>query len=125
MRISEIKTGRLKPYYIVITLSDSSSAETLIYADTPENAWLIASKQYGSKNIVSITDPNHPKPTKPSAKPGTLQFWRDRLRKYARLATLEPRPLEFADQVDDYLARQDQRSLARIKAEKAKRHLRR
>jgi hypothetical protein len=32
----------------------------------------------------------------------------------------EPKPVEFADQVDDYLKRQDDRQLARVKAEKAK-----
>jgi hypothetical protein len=64
------------------------------------------------------------KTTKATDKPGTLQFWRDRFRKYARLSQPETKTVEFADQVDDYLARQDARSLARVKAEKAKQHLR-
>ena len=91
----------------------------MIYANTPENAWLIASKQYGSKNIVSVNDPNRPKANKPTDKPSAIQFWTNRLRKFARLAQPEPKPIEFADQVDDYLDRQDAISLARVKAEKA------
>lgn len=120
MRFNEFKQPTLRPYRIVVLLSDNSSAETLIYADTPENAWLIASKQYGSKNIVSVNDPNRPRANKPTDKPSAIQFWADRFRKYARLAKPEPKPKEFADQVDDYLDRQDARSLARVKAEKAK-----
>ena len=120
MRFNEFKQPALHPYRIVVLLSDNSSAETLIYADTPENAWLIASKQYGSKNIVSVNDPNRPTTTNPTDKPSALQFWADRFRKYARLAQPEPTPVEFADQVDDYLDRQDARSLARIKSKKAK-----
>ena len=120
MRFNEFKQTKLRPYRIVVLLSDNSSAETLIYSDTPENAWLIASKQYGNKNIVSVNDPNRPVANKPSYKPSAIQFWADRFRKYARLAQPEPKPLEFADQVDDYLDRQDARSLARAKAEKAK-----
>ena len=123
MRFNEFKQPTLKAYRIVVLLSDNSSAETLIYSDTPENAWLIASKQYGSKNIVSVNDPNRPITNKPSDKPSAIQFWADRFRKYARLAQPEPKPLEFADQVDDYLDRQDARSLARVKAEKAKRNM--
>jgi hypothetical protein len=120
MRFNEFKQPTLKAYRIVVVLSDNSSAETLIYSDTPENAWLIASKQYGSKNIVSVNDPNRPKANKPTDKPSAIQFWADRFRKYARLAQPESEPTEFADQVDDYLDRQDARSLARVKAEKAK-----
>jgi len=123
MRFNEFKQPTLRPYRIVVLLSDNSSAETLIYADTPENAWLIASKQYGSKNIVSVNDPNRPNANKPSDKPSAIQFWANRLRKYARLAKSEPKPLEFADQVDDYLDRQDAKYLARVKAEKAKRQV--
>ena len=96
----------------------------MIYADNPENAWLIASKQYGSKNIVSVNDPNSPIAKKPTDRPSAIQFWADRFRKYARLAQPEPKPTEFADQVEDYLDRQDSRSLARVKAEKAKAELR-
>jgi hypothetical protein len=120
MRFNEFKKPTLKAYRIVVLLSDNSSAETLIYANTPENAWLIASKQYGSKNIVSVNDRNRPTANKPIDKPSAIQFWTDRFRKYARLAQPEPKPVEFADQVDDYLDRQDARSLARVKAEKAK-----
>jgi hypothetical protein len=120
MRFYEFKQPTLKAYRIVVMLSDNSSAETLIYADIPENAWLIASKQYGSNNIVSVTDPNIPTANKPTDKPSGIQFWADRFRKFARLAQPEPKPLEFADQVDDYLERQDARSLARVKAEKAR-----
>ena len=120
MRFNEFKQPTLKPYRIVVVLSDNSSAETLIYSDTPENAWLIASKQYGSRNIVSVNDPSRPLAKKPTDKPSAIQFWADRFRKYARLAQPEPKPVEFADQVDDYLDRQDARSLARVKAEKAK-----
>jgi hypothetical protein len=123
MRFNEFKQPTLKAYRIVVVLSDNSSAETLIYSDTPENAWLIASKQYGSKNIVSVNDPNRPTAKKPTDKPSAIQFWADRFRKYARLARPEPKSVEFADQVDDYLDRQDARSLARVKAEKAKRQL--
>ena len=123
MRFNEFKQPTLKAYRIVVLLSDNNSAETLIYSDTPENAWLIASKQYGSKNIVSVNDPHRPTANKPTDKPSALQFWADRFRKYARLAQPEPKPLEFADQVDDYLDRQDARSLARVKAEKAKRQI--
>ena len=123
MRFSEFKQTALHAYRIVVLLSDNSSAETLIYSDTPENAWLIASKQYGSNNIVSVNDPSRPIAKKPSDKPSAIQFWADRFRKYARLAQPEPTPVEFADQVDDYLDRQDARSLARVKAKKAKRQL--
>ena len=123
MRFHEFKQPALHPYRIVVVLSDNSSAETLIYSDTPENAWLIASKHYGSKNIVSVNDPNRPTVETPSKKTSALQFWADRFRKYARLAQPEPKPAEFTDQVDDYLDRQDARSLARVKAEKAKRQL--
>jgi hypothetical protein len=123
VRFNEFKQPTLKAYRIVVLLSDNSSAETLIYADTPENAWLIASKQYGSKNIVSVKDPNRPIAKKPTDKPSAIQFWGDRFRKYARLAQPESKPVEFADQVDAYLDRQDAKSLARVKAEKAKRQL--
>ena len=123
MRFNEFKQPTLRPYRIVVVLSDNSSAETFIYSDTPENAWLIASKQYGSKNIVSVKDPSRPLAKKPKDKPSALQFWANRFRKYARLAQPEPKPVEFADQVDDYLDRQDARSLARVKAEKARRRL--
>ena len=125
MRFNEFKQPTLKGYRIIVLLSDNSSAETLIYSDTPENAWLIASKQYGSKNIVSVNDANRPIAKKPTDKPSALQFWANRFRKYARLAQPEPKPIEFADQVDDYLDRQDARSLARVKAEKAKRQMNR
>jgi hypothetical protein len=120
MRFNEFKQPTLKAYRIVVVLSDNSSAETLIYSDTPENAWLIASKQYGSNNIVSVNDPRRPNANKPTDKLSALQFWANRFRKYARLAQPEPTPVEFADQVDNYLDRQDARSLARVKAEKAK-----
>jgi len=123
VRFNEFKQPTLRAYRIVVLLSDNSSAETLIYSDTPENAWLIASKQYGSNSIVSVNDPNIPRANKPTDKPSAIQFWADRFRKYARLAKPEPKPVEFADQVDDYLDRQDARSLARVKAEKAKRQL--
>jgi len=123
VRFNEFKQATLRPYRIVVLLSDNSSAETLIYADTPENAWLIASKQYGSKNIVSVNDPHRPTANKPTDKPSAIQFWTDRFRKFARLAKPEPKPTEFADQADDYLDRQDARSLARVKAEKAKRQI--
>ena len=123
MRFNEFKHPTLRPYRIVVLLSDNSSAETLIDSDTPENAWLIASRQYGSNNIVSVNDPNRPIANKPTDKPSAIQFWTDRFRKYARLAQPEPKPVEFADQVDNYLDRQDARSLARVKAEKAKRQL--
>lgn len=83
----------------------------------------MARRQYGSKNIVSVTDPDRIKTNSRTDKTGTLQFWRDRLRKYARLATPETTPVEFSDQVDDYLKQQGARSLARVKAEKAKRQL--
>ena len=125
MRYEEFKQPTLKAYRIVVLLSDNSSAETLIYSDTPENAWLMASKQYGSTNIVSVNDPNRPTAKKPTDKPSAIQFWANRLRKFARLAKPETKPTEFADQVDDYLDRQDARSLARVKAEKAKRQLNR
>jgi hypothetical protein len=121
MRFNEFS---LQPYRITVVLSDNSSAQTLIYADTPENAWLIASKQYGANNIVSVNDPRAPKTTKPVDRPSAIQFWANRFRKYARLAMPEPKPTEFADQVDDYLKRQDDRQLARVKAEKAKWQLR-
>jgi hypothetical protein len=120
MRFNEFKQPTLKAYRIVVMLSDNSSAETLIYSDSPENAWLIASKQYGRNSIVSVNDPSRPTANKPTDKPSAIQFWTDRFRKYARLAQPEPKPVEFADQVDDYLHRQDARSLARVKAEKAK-----
>ncbi len=124
MRFNEFKSPQLQPYRITVVLSDNSSAQTLIYADTPENAWLIASKQYGANNIVSVNDPRAPKATKPVDRPSAIQFWANRFRKYARLAMPEPKPEEFADQVDDYLKRQDDRQLARVKAEKAKWQLR-
>ncbi len=120
MRFNEFKSPTLRPYRITVVLSDNSSAQTLIYADTPENAWLIASKQYGSNNIVNVEDPRVIRAAKPIDKPSAIQFWADRFRKYARLAKPEPKPTEFADQVDDYLKRQDDRQLARVKAEKAK-----
>jgi hypothetical protein len=123
MRFNEFKQPKLRAFRITVVLSDNSSAQTLIYADAPENAWLIASKQYGANNIVGVDDPRAGKPTKPVDKPSAIQFWADRFRKYARLAKPEPKPVEFADQVDDYLKRQDDRQLARVKAEKAKRQL--
>ncbi len=124
MRFNEFQSPQLQPYRITVVLSDNSSAQTLIYADTPENAWLIASKQYGANNIVSVDDPRAVKATKPVDRPSAIQFWANRFRKYARLAKPEPKPIEFADQVDDYLKRQDDRQLARVKAVKAKDRLR-
>jgi len=123
MRFREFSIPNIAPYRITVVLSDNSSAQTLIYADTPENAWLIASKQYGANNIVSVDDPRAIKATKPVDKPSAIQFWANRFRKYARLAKPEPKPTEFADQVDDFLKGQDNRRLARVKAEKAKRKL--
>jgi hypothetical protein len=120
MRFNEFRSPQLHPYRITVVLSDNSSAQTLIYADTPENAWLIASKQYGAHNIVSVDDPRAVKGRKPTDKPSAIQFWANRFRKYARLAKPEHKPAEFADQVDDYLKRQDDRQLARVKAEKAR-----
>jgi len=105
MRFNEFKKSPLTPYRITVVLSDNSSAQTLIYADTPENAWLIAGKQYGANSIVSVDDPRAFKATKPVDKPSAIQFWANRFRKYARLAKPEPKPEEFADQVDDYLKR--------------------
>ena len=125
MRFKEFKQPTLRAFRITVVLSDNSSAQTLIYADTPENAWLIASKQYGSKNIVSVNDPNKPTANKPVDTPGAIQFWANRFRKYARLAKPEPKPIEFADAVDNYLKRQGDRQLARVKAEKAKDNLKR
>jgi hypothetical protein len=120
MRLNEFYSPQLHPYRITVVLSNNRSAQTLIYADTPENAWLIASKQYGANNIVSVDDPRAIKATKPVDKPSAIQFWADRFRKYARLAKPEAKPVDFADQVDDHLKRQDDRQLARLKAEKAK-----
>jgi hypothetical protein len=125
MRFREFSIPNIAPYRITVVLSDNSSAQTLIYADTPENAWLIASKQYGSDNIVSVDDPRAVKATKPVDRLSAIRFWADRFRKYARLAEPEPKPTDFADQVDDYLKRQDDRRLARVKAEKAKDNLKR
>jgi hypothetical protein len=123
MRFNEFKQPTLRAFRILVALSDHSSVETLIYTDSAENAWLIASKQYGSKNIVSVNDPNKPTANKPVDAPSAIQFWADRFRKYARLAKPEPKPVEFADQVNDYLKRQDDRQLARVKAEKAKKQV--
>ena len=123
MRFKEFKSPQLHPYRIVVVLSDNSSAETLIYSDTPENAGLIATKQYGIGNIVSVNGLDRPTVEKNDGKQSAIQFWTDRFRKYARLAKPEPKPVEFADQVDDYLERQDARSLARVKAEKAKKQI--
>jgi hypothetical protein len=106
MRFNEFDSPQLNPYRITVVLSDNSSAQTLIYSDTPENAWLIASKQYGGNNIASVDDPRATKATKPIDRPSAIQFWANRFRKYARLAKPEPKPTEFADQVDDYLKRQ-------------------
>ena len=107
MRFNEFRSPQLHPYRITVVLSDNSSAQTLIYADTSENAWLIATKQYGANNIVSVDDPRAVKATKPVDKPSAIQFWANRFRKYANLAKPEPKPVEFADRVDDYLKRQD------------------
>ena len=123
MRFNEFKQPTLRPYRTVVLLSDNSSAETLIYSDTLENAWLIATKQYGNGNIVSVNGLDRPTIEKNDGKQSATQFWTDRFRKYARLAEPEPKPVEFADQVDAYLDRQDAKSLARVKAEKAKRQL--
>jgi hypothetical protein len=120
MRFNEFNSSQLHPYRITVVLSDNSSAQTIIYADTPENAWLIASKQYGSDNIVSVDDPRAVKATKHVDRPSAIQFWANRIRKYARLAKPEPKPVEFADQVNDYLKRQEDCQLARVKAEKAR-----
>ena len=120
MHFNEFKQPQVRVFGITVVLSDNSSAQTLIYADTPENAWLIASKQYGANNIVSVDDLRAVKAIKPIDRPSAIQFWADRFRKYARLAKPEPKPVEFADQVNDYLKRQDDRQLARVKAEKAK-----
>ena len=120
MRFREFSIPNIAPYRITVVLSDNSSAQTLIYADTPENAWLIASRQYGANNIVSVDGPRAVKAKTPTDKPSAIQFWASRFRKYARLA----KPVEFSDQVDDYLKRQDDRRLARVKAEKAKWQLR-
>jgi hypothetical protein len=120
MRFNEFKQPKLHPYRITVVLSDNSSAQTLIYADTPENAWLIASKQYGGNNIVGVDDPRAANAKKPVDRPSAIQFWANRFRKYARLAKPEPKPAEFADQVDDYLKRQDDRQLAGVKAKEDK-----
>ena len=106
MRLNEFKQPTLNAYRITIVLSDNSSAQTLIYADTPETAWLIASKQYGANNIVSVDDPKAVKALKLADRPSAIQCWANRFRKYARLAKPERKRVEFADQVDNYLQRQ-------------------
>ncbi len=121
MRFNEFKTPTLKAYRIVVVLSDNSSAETLIYSDTPENAWLIASKQYGSSNIVSVNDPRRPKANKPTDNPSALQFWAERFRKFAGLATPTPQPRSFADQAAANQRSHDDRILSGVKAKKARR----
>jgi len=102
MRLNEFKQPTLQPYRITVVLSDNSSAQTLIYTDTPENAWLLSSKQYGANNIASVDDPRAVKATRPADKPSAIKFWADRFRKYRKLATAKPEPSEFADQVDEY-----------------------
>jgi hypothetical protein len=86
MRFNEFKQPTLKAYRIVVLLSDNSSAETLIYADTPENAWLIASKQYGSKKIVSVIEGIGEQKKAPSAEQLRIKSLDDQAKRYRDLA---------------------------------------
>ncbi len=51
MRYNEFKQPTLKTYRIVVVLSDNSSAETLIYADTPENAYLFCPTRFDWSSV--------------------------------------------------------------------------
>ena len=83
MRFNEFKNPKLYPYTVIVVLSDHASAKTLVYADSPENAWLVACRQYGSENIVSVNSPKQQK-----VKPNSLEFWKNRFRKYAILSKI-------------------------------------
>ena len=120
MRSKEFGWG-LKRYLVVVAFSDHASATTIVYADSAQNAWLIAANQFGNQNIVSVTDTQKPMTKEPADKTGALQFWANRFRKFARLATPEPQPTTFADQASRLEKERDSRLLAGTKAAKAKR----
>jgi hypothetical protein len=110
MRYQEFKNPQLNAYQVIVVLSDYASAPTIIYADTPENAQMIAAKQFGSENIVSVNSPNTPYTPKPLDKASAIQFWSDRLRRFAR-----PKKQKIPD---DALTN-------RVRAQKAQRELNR
>lgn len=123
MRFDEFKKPKLYPYTVIVVLSDHASAKTLVYADSPENAWLVACRQYGSENIVSVNDPRVKDQNKPVDKPSSIQFWADRFRKFSQLAKAPPQPKTFSQKAKEYLEQGQMRLLAKTKAEKAGREL--
>lgn len=86
MRYREFKKPRLRPYQVIVVLSDHASAKTIIYADSAENAWLIACEQYGRDKVLTVDSPNIPHSNKPVDTKSAIQFWADRLRRNKRLA---------------------------------------
>jgi hypothetical protein len=124
MRSHEFGFG-MRRYIVYIAFSENASAPTVVFADTPENAWLIAANQFGVGNIVSVKDAQRPTRSKPVDKPSALQFWADRFRKFARLARPEPQQITFADQANRLEKDRSDRLLAKTKAVKAKREFQR
>lgn len=120
MRYHEIKQSRLQPFRVTILLSEQAYTQTLIYADSPETAWHIASMQYGAINIISVDHFRTQKNGLSKRHSEDVRFWANRYLKYSKLGKAPPTRKSFNDQVKDHLRQQANRQLARIKAKKAK-----
>lgn len=120
MRYHEIKPSTLKPFRVTILLSEQAYTQTLIYADSPETAWHIASMQYGAINIISVDHFRTQKKDSSKGLSDDARFWANRYLKYSRLGKAAPKQKSFSDQVKDHLKQQARKQLARIKAKKAK-----
>lgn len=109
MRYKEFEKASLKPFQVVIALSEHASAATIVYANSQEDAIMLARKLYGRDAVVGAYSANKENAVTPQDLESTIQYWGRRLKKYATLAN---RP------TDDYLTH-------RVRVQKAKRELER
>lgn len=118
MRFKELEKTYLNPYSVTIALSDYTSAETIVYADTPGNAWMVASKQFGNENIISVSSPYSPVP-----KQDLVRFWKDRLEKFSKMAKSHLSAPSFADRAEKQVQAGRDKLTAKAKADKARQQL--
>lgn len=104
MRYKEFMKTGLRPYRVLVQLSDYASAETVVYATSFENAIMLAKKQYGDSSVITTEGFTEDSTIKPNDLQSSIQYWGNRWRKYQSLASKPS---------DDYLTH-------RMRAQKAK-----
>lgn len=87
MRYKEFEKANLKPFQVVIALSEHASAATIVYANSQEDAIMLARKLYGRNAVVGAYSANKENAVTPQDLESTIQYWGNRLRKYAKLAS--------------------------------------